>query len=156
MRVLQRYAGVPPTALVTCKAAAIAPAPTSPPSPKPLAVPCGSAATRDGFMVPPSLHPGSGASSSSAAGSTGPGSPTGTAALVPATAFEDKVSSLQMFVNAETDCEEQGPASFPVHQVHKIAQVPPSPTRLRAPLPGARSTLMPCTLSRWPAVMSST
>ena len=142
MHVVQRYASVPPTALVTCKAAAIAPAPPSPPSPRPLAVTRGFAATRDGSIVPPDLRSGSGASSSSAAGSTGAGSPAGTAALVPAAAFEDKVSSLQMFVNAETDCEEQGPASFPVHQVHKIAQVPPSHSRLRTLLPGARSHLI--------------
>lgn len=34
-----------------------------------------------------------------------------------------KVGSLQQFVPATTDCEEQGPSAFPVHEVHKIAQV---------------------------------
>jgi hypothetical protein len=34
-----------------------------------------------------------------------------------------KVGSLQQFVPATTDCEEQGPSAFPVYEVHKIAQV---------------------------------
>lgn len=34
-----------------------------------------------------------------------------------------KVGSLQQFVRATTDCEEQGPSAFPVREVHKIAQV---------------------------------
>jgi hypothetical protein len=34
-----------------------------------------------------------------------------------------KVGSLQQFVPATTDCEEQGPSAFPVHEVHKIAQL---------------------------------
>lgn len=31
-----------------------------------------------------------------------------------------KVGSLQMFVSSDADCEEMGPAAFPVHEVHKI------------------------------------
>ncbi len=34
-----------------------------------------------------------------------------------------KVASLQQFVHADTDCEEQGASAFPVREVHKIAQV---------------------------------
>lgn len=34
---------------------------------------------------------------------------------------ETKIGSLQMFVNCESSCEDMGPATFPVHEVHKIA-----------------------------------
>jgi hypothetical protein len=34
-----------------------------------------------------------------------------------------KVASLQQFVHADTDCEEQGASAFPVREVHKIAQL---------------------------------
>lgn len=40
-----------------------------------------------------------------------------------ASAHGVKVGSLQQFVRATTDCEEQGPSAFPVREVHKIAQV---------------------------------
>jgi hypothetical protein len=32
-----------------------------------------------------------------------------------------KIGSLQMFVQASSNCEDMGPAHFPVHEVHKIA-----------------------------------
>lgn len=32
-----------------------------------------------------------------------------------------KIGSLQMFVHASSNCEDMGPAQFPVHEVHKIA-----------------------------------
>lgn len=34
-----------------------------------------------------------------------------------------KVGSLQQFVHADSDCEDRGPAPFPVQEVHKIAQL---------------------------------
>ncbi len=85
----------------------------APTVPKALVVARGFLAGRDGMVLPPSgaRHGGYGGGGSS--------SPGGHAAVM----LADKVSSLQMFVNAETDCEEQGPATFPVHEVHKIAQV---------------------------------
>jgi len=114
----QHYAGVPPTALVTCKASAMpsaAPAALS----KALSVTRGFSPSRDEFLPPVHMRTGSGShSGSSSVSSSGP-----SFAAAAAAAFGDKVSSLQMFVNADTDCEEQGPATFPVHQVHKIAQL---------------------------------
>lgn len=44
-------------------------------------------------------------------------------AAAAAAQYGEKLSSLQMFVIADTDCEEQSPSSFSAHEVHKIAQV---------------------------------
>lgn len=36
-------------------------------------------------------------------------------------AIKEKIGSLQLFVHASSNCEDMGPAHFPVHEVHKIA-----------------------------------
>lgn len=56
-----------------------------------------------------------------------------------------KVGSLQQFVPATTDCEEQGASAFPVHEVHKIAQVCAS-RPLAHPLQYCVLISAPCTL----------
>lgn len=122
-------AGVPPTALVTCKAShmpsttldeADSVQPPAPSAAKETAV----AAVRRGFMAGGLTQAASKRRSSditptakdSAAATT-------SQAAAAAAKYGEKLSSLQMFVIADTDCEEQGPSSFSAHEVHKIAQL---------------------------------
>lgn len=99
------FAGVPPTALVSCYVddSKVASGPVSVPaasSPVTAAPMSASAPVGMGMR---------GLKSSGSGGSSGSG------------ARERKVGSLQQFVVAEGDCEERGPGAFPVHEVHKIA-----------------------------------
>ncbi|KAI5081817.1 hypothetical protein GOP47_0001560 [Adiantum capillus-veneris] len=45
----------------------------------------------------------------------------GQSKTVKTTSTLPKVGSLQMYVHARSNCEDMGPAQFPVHEVHKIA-----------------------------------
>lgn len=129
------FAGVPPTALVTCKASQI-PSMSSPPHaapPLPPWTPQGSAleAVRRGLPPRDSFRDSTRDSSPKAIRrSAGPvltakqsAAATTSQSAAAAERYGEKLSSLQMFVTADTDCEEQSPSSFPVHQVHKIAQL---------------------------------
>ena len=90
------FAGVPPTALVSCQLQALEDAEAA-------AVKSGDgvSAVAAGAMV------GGGNASREEGGH----------------AVGVKVGSLQHFVHAEGDCEDRGPAPFPVQEVHKIAQL---------------------------------